>query len=245
MELIQARALAVGLMRHHGLSDWRLVFDNAKTRAGICRAEPREIGLSRVLAQLHNRAEVTETVLHEIAHALVGPAHGHDEVWQARARAIGCSGTRCLPVDAPRPPGPWKGTCPRGHAITRHRQPIRVQSCGECSRTFDPASLLDWTRNGEVVPMHPSYVAERRWIVQRVRPAARPGPAVAARGALPEPAVTGRDAALFPLGTRVRLICPGKYADTTGKVVKIGRTRYHVQVRRQLLTVPFSQVERY
>ncbi|GAA3623883.1 hypothetical protein GCM10022223_46110 [Kineosporia mesophila] len=244
MELIQARALAVGLMRRHGLSDWRLVFDNAKTRAGICRAEPREIGLSRVLAQLHSRAEVTETVLHEIAHALVGPAHGHDEIWQAQARAIGCSGTRCLPQDAPRPPGPWRGTCPRGHSITRHRQPVRVQSCGECSRAFDPSSLLDWMRNGEVVPMHPSYVAERRWVVQRVRPG-RPEPAVAARGAVPEPAVTGRDAALFPIGTRVRLICPGKYAGTTGKVVRIGRTRYHVQVRRQLLTVPFSQVERY
>ncbi len=92
--------------------------------------------------------------------------------------------------------------------------------------------------------MHPSYVAERRWIVQRVR-AARPEAAEAARGAQPEPAVTGRDAALFPLGTRVRLICPGKYAGTTGKVIKIGRTRYHVQVRRQLLTVPFSQVEKF
>jgi len=229
-------------MRHHGLTDWRLVFDNAKTRAGICRAEPREIGLSRVLTQLHNRAEVTETVLHEIAHALVGPRHGHDEVWQAQAQAIGCSGTRCLPFDAPRPPGPWQGTCPRGHSITRHRQPVRVQSCGECSRTFDPSALLDWTRNGEVVAMHPSYVAERRWVLERARPA-RP-PAVAARGARPGPAVTGRDAALLPIGCRVRLICPGRYADCTGKVVKIGRTRYHVQVRRRLLTVPFAQVER-
>lgn len=33
---------------------------------------------------------VRQLALHEIAHALVGGAHGHDEVWQGCARAVGC-----------------------------------------------------------------------------------------------------------------------------------------------------------
>ena len=156
MEILDARRLAVGLMRRHGLTGWRLVFDNAKTRAGICRAAPREIGLSRVLTALHSEAEVTETILHEIAHALVGPAHGHDAVWRERALAIGSNAKRCVPSTAPKVAGPWVGVCPSGHRTTRHRQPTRVQSCGHCSRSFDPGTVLDWTWNGRRVAMHPS-----------------------------------------------------------------------------------------
>jgi predicted SprT family Zn-dependent metalloprotease len=248
VEILEARRLAVGLMRRHGLVGWRLVFDNAKTRAGICRAVPKEIGLSRVLTVLHSEAEVTDTILHEIAHALVGPDHGHDAVWRAEALAIGCSATRCVSSSAPKPAGPWVGTCPFGHRTTRHRQPTRVQSCGHCSRTFDPLTVLDWTWNGMRVQMHPSYEAERRGIAERFAPARpeRIASSVAARSSQPErPAITDPAEALLPVGSKVRLNGEGKYAGSVGKVVKIGRSRYHVKVGRLLLTAPFSLVERY
>ena len=38
---------------------------------------------------------VKNTLLHEIAHALAGHEHNHDEVWKATARSIGCDGCRC------------------------------------------------------------------------------------------------------------------------------------------------------
>ena len=34
---------------------------------------------------------IRDTILHEIAHALVGPCHGHDAVWRQKAREIGCT----------------------------------------------------------------------------------------------------------------------------------------------------------
>jgi predicted SprT family Zn-dependent metalloprotease len=248
VEILDARRLAAVLMRRHGLTGWQLVFDNAKTRAGICRAVPREIGLSRVLTQLHSEADVTDTILHEIAHALVGPAHGHDAVWRAKALAIGCSAKRCVPSGAPRPAGPWVGTCPEGHETTRHRQPTRVQSCGQCSRVFDPRTVLDWTFKGERVPMHPSYEAERRGIAdgfERSRPE-RPAVPVAARSTKARPAVVDPSNALLPVGSRVRLVGRGKYAGSVGEVVKVGRSRYHVQTSSvQLLTAPFALVEPY
>ncbi len=246
MEILEARRLAVALMRQHGLIGWRLVFDNAKTRAGICRSGPKEIGLSRVLTALHSQTEVTDTILHEIAHALVGPAHGHNEVWRARALAIGCSAHRCVSSTAPKPVGPWVGTCPAGHRTTRHRQPTRVQSCGHCARAFDPLTVLDWTFHGRQVPMHPSYEAERRGIAERFAPgrAERPAGAVAARVSQSDRAPVTDPVARLPIGSRVRLQGRGKYAGSTGRVVKIGRSRYHVKTARLLLTAPFAMVEK-
>lgn len=246
MEILEARRLASELMRRHGLTGWRLVFDGAKTRAGICRAVPKEIGLSRVLTALHSEAEVRDTILHEIAHALVGPAHGHDAVWRAKALAIGSSAKRCVSSTAPKPPGSWVGTCPYGHVTTRHRQPTRVQSCGHCSRTFDPLTVLEWTWKGKRVQMHPSYEAERRGIAERFTPGRpdRLGGAVAARSAqLERPVITDSARALLPVGSWVRLTGRGKYAGSIGEVVKVGRSRYHVRTATLLLTAPFVMVE--
>ena len=94
MEVTRALATGRRLLREHGLHDWSIVADRAKTRAGVCRFAQRQIGLSAPLTTLHSDDEVLDTILHEIAHALVGPQHGHDAVWRAKAREIGCSGER-------------------------------------------------------------------------------------------------------------------------------------------------------
>ncbi|MBA2694828.1 MAG: SprT-like domain-containing protein [Actinobacteria bacterium] len=140
-------------MRRHGLTDWELAFDNARTRFGVCRPARRQIGLSRRLTKLSSPEEVRNTVLHEIAHALVGAEHGHDEVWRAKALAIGSDGTRTddLPDGAE---GPWQGRCPAGHTANRHRRPRRVASCRTCSpKAFDPAAIYEWTWRGQPAPM--------------------------------------------------------------------------------------------
>lgn len=168
MQLIEARSLATGLMAHHGLKGWRFVFDNAKMRAGVCRSGRREIGLSRVLTGLHTDAEVRDTILHEIAHALVGPQHGHDAVWRTRAKAIGCTAGRCVPASAARAEAPWAGVCPAGHEFQRHRRPTRVMSCSKCSPRFGPGHVIAWRFHGRAVPMHPRYQAELAALRARV-----------------------------------------------------------------------------
>ena len=162
MEINAARRLAEQLLFEHGLIGWRVTFDRAKTRAGICRFGERQIGLSALLTSLHSADEVRDTVLHEIAHALVGPAHQHDAKWRAQAAELGCSTQACLPADSPRLPAPWTGTCPAGHSIGRHRRPERPASCSRCSPSFDRAHLFSWLFRGREVAMHPRYVAELR-----------------------------------------------------------------------------------
>jgi predicted SprT family Zn-dependent metalloprotease len=222
LDLTGARQLAAGLMARHGLSGWRLVFDNAKTRAGVCRYDRKEIGLSRPLVSLYEPAQVTEIVLHEITHALAGPRHGHDRVWRATAERIGCSGERCVPADAPGVEGPWVGICPAGHRTTAHRRPVRVKSCRNCARGFDPGAIYAWSHRDGSAAMDPRYEAE----LARIR--------------------GGRSAPVVPLqvGERVRLTGTGRYAGLAGTVVKRGRTRYQVQTRAGLLSVAFTAAQR-
>ncbi len=171
MEVTRALATGRRLLREHGLDDWTIVADRAKTRAGVCRFTKRQIGLSAPLTTLHSEGEVLDTILHEIAHALVGPQHGHDAVWRAKARAIGCSGERCVSSDSPRVPGDWVGRCPAGHEKSRHRAPTRLMSCGECSRRFDPRHLFTWTYRGRPATLPSSYAAQLAALAATRRPA--------------------------------------------------------------------------
>jgi predicted SprT family Zn-dependent metalloprotease len=224
LDLTEARQLAAGLMARHGLTRWRLVFDNAKTRAGVCRFDRKEIGLSRPLVSLYTVEQVTDTVLHEIAHALAGPRHGHDRVWRATAQRIGCTGERCMPADAPSVDGPWVGVCPAGHRTTAHRGPIRVKACRSCSAGFDPTAIYTWSHHGRPASMDPRYEAE----LKRIR-AGGPAPV-----STPVP---------LQVGERVRLTGTGRYAGLAGTVVKRGRTRYQVQTRAGLLSVAFAAAQ--
>lgn len=238
MDTDEARALAERLMQEHRLTGWRLTFDSARTRAGVCRYGNREIGLSCVLTALHSADQVRGTILHEIAHALVGSRHGHDAVWRAKARAIGGDGARCLGADAPRPTAPWVGTCVRGHAVTRHRRPARPASCRECAPRFDAAHLLVWRFHGRQVPMSAAYVVELANIRAAATPATDAPPGPVGETTRPRVPVPER----LPLGTRVVLGGSGKYAGLSGRVEKRGRTRYHVRTRIGTVTAPFGLV---
>lgn len=262
MDLAAARAEALALMSRHGLADWTFVFDNAKTRAGVCREQRRQIGLSRVLTHLHSPDEVRDTILHEIAHALTGVAHGHDAAWRATAQSIGCSGMRCVAEGSARPPAPWLGRCPAGHEVSRHRRPTRVQSCARCTRRFDPTALLEWRYRGRRVPMHPRYVEELRTIIagpwgglrlpvsivesvdgEQPAPPHHRNPQRPEAGAAHTSHVPGLPSPEhLAVGTQVRLAVQGKYADVHGTIEKRGRTRFHVRTRVGLLTVPFAAV---
>lgn len=219
MDLADAFALAEHLLERHGLHDWTVEYDGARRRAGICRFERKVLGLSAPLTRLHGEEEVRDTILHEVAHALVGPRHGHDAVWRETAVGIGCSGERCVSAEAPRVEADWLGVCPAGHTTDRHRRPERVMTCGTCSRTFDLAHLLTWTHRGRPARMHPNYDAE----LERLRRGERP--------------------VLLPVGARARVTVAGEHHGAVGRVVKRGRTSYHLRTGRLVLRVPFAWVE--
>lgn len=252
MEIKAALALGGSLLREHGLDGWRIGIDGAKTRAGVCRFARREIGLSGPLTLLHDEALVRDTLLHEIAHALVGPGHAHGETWRAMALQIGCNGERLLQADAPRVSGDWVGTCPKGHQTHRHRRPQRVVSCSRCTKTFDPHALLSWTYRGRSVEMPRRFLDELRSIRRRYdlpTAGASAAGASAAGASADGGSATGstRGTALLSatergirLGDDVIIRSGGPLNGRVGVVEAVHTTRCQVRVGDDLFVIPLD-----
>lgn len=149
MEQREAFNLATKLMMQHELlqNGWMFEFDNAKRRFGCCNHRTKTISLSRELVSLNTTERVTNTILHEIAHALVGRGHGHNGVWKRKAIEIGCDGKRCYTEENTNiVKGKFQATCPKcNHVHHKHRKPKRQKSCGNCSKVFDRERLLVFT----------------------------------------------------------------------------------------------------
>ena len=152
MNLPDVLSLARSLMEEADVGDWDLAFDRARRRAGQTDHARRRITLSRHLMSLYDEAQVRETILHEIAHARVGPSHGHDAVWAAEATRLGATGRRLIDAQAPRLRGRWVGRCPAGHEVDRMRRPASPVSCSRCAPRFNLEHLLTWSLDGEPVP---------------------------------------------------------------------------------------------
>jgi predicted SprT family Zn-dependent metalloprotease len=130
---------AIGLMKQFGLTGWRFEFNRARRRAGVCHypnvARPGRIGLSVHFVDRNSEAEIRDTILHEIAHALAGPLAGHGPAWQAICLRIGARPERCYGEHIDMPKGRWQARCPncqRDHH--RHKRPRSLTGyhCRKC-----------------------------------------------------------------------------------------------------------------
>jgi predicted SprT family Zn-dependent metalloprotease len=138
-----ARAQARRLMDENGLYNWRLVFDNHRTSAGRCDYDVRTISLSRPVLEVNPLEEVIDTILHEIAHALVGADAGHGRIWRKQFLALGGSGRVTQdPRTVTIPPGKYIATCSTcGTVHQRYRKTPgmaeRTLFCRFCSTPND------------------------------------------------------------------------------------------------------------
>ena len=150
MELDKAKALAIELMDKHELFDcgWSFEFDGAKRRLGCCKFRTSTISLSKHITLLNDISIIRNTLLHEIAHALVGYRHGHDWVWKQKALEIGCDGNR-LCRNSVKVEGKYVAECGGcGRIIYAHREKKRMSSCGKCSNgVYNPLYKLEFKLN--------------------------------------------------------------------------------------------------
>lgn len=125
------QTLAESLLKEHRLKRWRFEFDYSKRRAGCCNYRDKKITLAIDLAATGNERDIRDTLLHEIAHALVGRKHNHDDVWRSQALAIGCSAERThkLQFSTPR----WSVTCENrcwNHTAQKRNLKLICKKCG-------------------------------------------------------------------------------------------------------------------
>ena len=122
---------------------WRFPFETATGRAGICRSTTRTIALSVSFVLRAPWDDILDTLLHEIAHAIVGPGHGHDAVWQTAARRIGCTAKRYSTVTHSLKR--WIRECPRCRdRWFRQRLTVKVRQRSICPRR---GSRIAWKIN--------------------------------------------------------------------------------------------------
>lgn len=138
MNVKAARRLARNLMIEHGLAVWRLDFMNHDSIAGLTTHSERKISLAVEYAQAYTPEQLTQLVLHEVAHALRGPATvSHDVKWLQTARRLGYLHGETMPVHYPRPNIRWDIVCPSTGEI--HQTATRPDADHFCKLCNDPS----------------------------------------------------------------------------------------------------------
>lgn len=143
----RVEVLARRLLAAHGLAGWSFSFNRRRRDMGLCLEGPRLIQLSVHFARLNGDELVRDTLLHEIAHALVGTAHGHDAVWKAKCVELGARPER-VSYEAAMPDGRWQALCGGcGLVHHRHRRPKHLRGwwCRHCG---PERGRLTWRRAG-------------------------------------------------------------------------------------------------
>jgi SprT protein len=151
----EAELLANKLINQHlSGTGFRFQWNKRRRAAGICSYRRKTVELSLPITLLASVEDVTDTILHEIAHALAGASAGHGPEWVRIARSIGCNGNRCYDehtkpstVAAYKVIAKYKGVCPNGHESFKNRMPKKQHSCGKCCRYFNPEFLITYSLN--------------------------------------------------------------------------------------------------
>lgn len=152
MKVLEAYELATKLLQEHGLRQkgWVIDIDNAKSRFGVCRYYQKEISLSKPLIEANDYVQVVDTILHEIAHALVGPGHGHNSVWKRKCVEIGAKPQRCYSSeDTTLVAGKYKAVCGGcGKEYHRHKKIPRGKRyacpCQSHIKDWNEKKILDY-----------------------------------------------------------------------------------------------------
>src|SRR5262245_2425444 len=131
--------IAAELFRLHRLDvdGWRLEFRNYGHRLGSCCSRRRIIALNGFYADRNAESHVIDTLLHEIAHALVGPSHGHGTVWKAMVCKLGCIPKACSKTGILIRPGKWQAACPTcARHFHKYRRPRYTHGyyCPSCGK---------------------------------------------------------------------------------------------------------------
>ena len=135
---------AVDLLAQQGLSDWSVFWEYSLTKSdggGVTYGHAQRILFSSAFMSMLPAAERRDAVRHEVAHAIVGVAAGHSDVWRNMAIELGGSGAEQhdLAVEL----YPWKGGCPKGHVFHSVRPPgVAGFVCADASHEEPPP--LEW-----------------------------------------------------------------------------------------------------
>ena len=144
------------IMDANGLQKWKVKANKATVTFGSCRFKDNTLVFSKILIPYCSSKAKKTIVIHEIAHAIVGAKHGHDEIWRQKDIELGGNGKRMGDdnyfEDASysiiqQKHYKYKAVCANGHTHYRNRKPALVVSCKECSPVFNRKFILSYKEN--------------------------------------------------------------------------------------------------
>ncbi len=147
--------MAILLMDHHGLNPgepggWSFKWDRAWQRAGNCNPARKLITVSSALFSIWDEESCIQTILHEIAHALVPDGKPHSYTWRLKCLELGGDGSTTwghegeAKVAEPQRRQPnYEGWCGNEHRHTRVQAP---RSGTYYCRTCSPRTAISWYR---------------------------------------------------------------------------------------------------
>ncbi len=88
-KLLEVAFLAQQLLEKHQLPECEIYFLMHSYARGICYNSGKKISLQIQFSINEDIEEICNTILHEIAHAIVGNENGHNLVWKKKALELG------------------------------------------------------------------------------------------------------------------------------------------------------------
>ncbi len=85
---------AILLMQKHQVGHYKFKFNDDSRFKGLCYGHNHTIAISLTHALNDDESNIENTILHEIAHAIVGVNHGHRKIWQDKAKELGVIWTK-------------------------------------------------------------------------------------------------------------------------------------------------------
>jgi predicted SprT family Zn-dependent metalloprotease len=164
MHLSEFRKITRAKLDAYRLTDWVFEYNNNKRRLGVCKFRHKRIEMQAYYVLHNSDSEIMDTLMHEIAHALVGPGYNHGPVWQAKAIEVGAIPTACNDnPDLELQEGNWITVCPNcKKEHHKHRRPKRLTGwhCVSCGPKF--GRLLMWRHRDTIEQVSAIEVASAR-----------------------------------------------------------------------------------
>jgi predicted SprT family Zn-dependent metalloprotease len=132
------------------LSKYRIEFDNAKRRLGLCNYRKKVISISKIHLEHTSKEQMLDTLKHEVAHAYSYhhygiDGRGHNHHFYNACRVVGATPKRCAVVsqDIKKITPKYLGICKVHNVVGEYHRYVSGLSCGQCSKKFDKRYLLE------------------------------------------------------------------------------------------------------
>jgi len=146
-DLGDVRALAESMMAEHLDANWTFRFSSARATSAVCHSDIHQISMSRWHAFAADEYTLRNTMLHEIAHALIPyvfrepRSEDHGDRWANLATSLGCN---LYWGHDPFFVARYRGLCVAGHRFWWQARLAGARYCGKCNSAdqFDVTSII-------------------------------------------------------------------------------------------------------